>query len=257
LFDGVRLDVNNDNPSKTFVESPGVPGDLFRGHGVSYAYMKGDEPMENGDVREMLRLRRNGYLKESLDYMENVDTVIYKYTFNKTEYDQDRHFIIYRAAGIHLYAAEIYARWEYYQSGIIRPNVNKSLNILNDGTYDQNQNRLGVRGRVGFGDGDDAVAVGNIIYQHDPHTNEVIGYLDYTGNLLKKQEYLEDQIITERARELAFEGERFYDLMRVAKRRGDPSYLAEKVAAKFSGTKAIEIRQFLMNEENWYVPFYD
>ena len=36
-------------------------------------------------------------------------------------------------------------------------------------------------------------------------------------------------------RELAFEGERFYDLMRVAQRRGDNAYLADRIAAKFSG----------------------
>jgi hypothetical protein len=57
----------------------------------------------------------------------------------------------------------------------------------------------------------------------------------------------------ERARELAFEGERFYDLIRIAKRRNDPSYLANKVAAKFKGEKAEQIRQYLMNEENWYI----
>ena len=69
-----------------------------------------------------------------------------------------------------------------------------------------------------------------------------------------KQEYLEERILDERARELAYEGQRFYDLIRVAKRRNDPSFLADKVAAKFSGAKALQIREHLMNEENWYLP---
>ena len=54
-------------------------------------------------------------------------------------------------------------------------------------------------------------------------------------------------------RELAFEGERFYDLMRIARRRGDPSYLAEKVAAKFAPPQREQVRQHLLNEDNWYV----
>ena len=40
------------------------------------------------------------------------------------------------------------------------------------------------------------------------YTTEITGWHDLTGNLLAKQEYIEDQIIRERARELAFKGER-------------------------------------------------
>ena len=69
--------------------------------------------------------------------------------------------------------------------------------------------------------------------------------------------YLEDQIITERARELAFEGERFYDLMRVAQRRNDPSYLAEKVAAKFPEGRREEIYNKLLDENNWYIHYFE
>ncbi len=110
-----------------------------------------------------------------------------------------------------------------------------------------------MRGRVGIGSGFEAVSLTDPIYIHDPETNEVVGYLDYTGNLHDKQIYLEDQIMDERVRELAFEGERFYDLMRIARRRGDPSYLADKVAAKFNPPLREQIRQHLLNEENWYL----
>ena len=257
LWNGVGIIESSSDPTATFLSRPGTPGDFYRGYGVSYAYLKGDEVMEVEDISEMLNLKKNGLLKASSEIMENTDTVIYKYTLNKGVYDQDSHFPIFRAGSIHLYAAEIYARWEFDHDGIVRPEVLKSQNILNDGSYNNNPNQRGVRGRVGFGDGYDGVNVAkNFIYIHDPYTNEITGWHDYTNNLLAKQEYLEDQIIRERARELAFEGERFYDLMRIANRRDDPAYLADRVAAKFSGAKAEQIHQFLMNKENWYIPFY-
>jgi len=64
--------------------------------------------------------------------------------------------------------------------------------------------------------------------------------------------FVEDKIIEELALETAFEGNRFHDLMRVAMRRSDPSYLADKVAAKHSGNEQA-IHSKLMNESNWYL----
>jgi hypothetical protein len=69
---------------------------------------------------------------------------------------------------------------------------------------------------------------------------------------------LEDKIIEEAALELAFEGSRWSDLTRIARRRNDPSFLAEKVYQKHlkaNNPKAAEIRAKLMNPDNWYLPF--
>ncbi|MEJ6980707.1 RagB/SusD family nutrient uptake outer membrane protein [Pedobacter sp. P351] len=72
---------------------------------------------------------------------------------------------------------------------------------------------------------------------------------------------MEDIIIKEAALELAFEGNRWQDLLRIAKRRRaeDPNYLANKVAAKFEAkgdmATANEVRVKLSNEANWYLPF--
>lgn len=64
--------------------------------------------------------------------------------------------------------------------------------------------------------------------------------------------YVEDKIIEELALETAFEGSRFHDLMRIAIRRNNPAYLADKIAAKHTGNEQA-IRSKLMDENNWYL----
>ena len=64
---------------------------------------------------------------------------------------------------------------------------------------------------------------------------------------------VEDMIITEMALEGAFEGYRYYDLMRVALRRNDPAYLAEPVSRR-EGTPNEALRSKLMDKVNWYLP---
>lgn len=69
---------------------------------------------------------------------------------------------------------------------------------------------------------------------------------------------LENKLIEEAALELAFEGTRWPDLMRIARRRNDPSFLADKVYQKLlkSGNpNAASVRAKLMDPNNWYLPF--
>jgi len=69
---------------------------------------------------------------------------------------------------------------------------------------------------------------------------------------------LEDKIIEEDALEMAFEGERWSDLTRIARRRNDNAFLADKVYEKLlkaGNPKAGEVRAKLMNRDNWYLPF--
>ncbi len=69
------------------------------------------------------------------------------------------------------------------------------------------------------------------------------------------QDAVEDIIIDEMGLELAFEGTRFFDLSRVARRRNDPTYLAKRVAAR-GGETDMTLYNFLsQSEKNWYLPF--
>jgi starch-binding outer membrane protein, SusD/RagB family len=251
---------NLSHPERTEMIFPGIPSDFYRGYGSSYVYLRNGYALNGNEYMNMLDLRSKGDTRGSSVIMDGVDTVVIKYTIGKNLFDQDPNLIIYRAAGIHLYMAEIYTYWAYLQNGVVRTNTTQALGIVNDGSnYDISQARpqMGVRGRVGLGGTSDAIKINNYIYLHDPYTNEITGYLNFTNNLAAKQRYLEEQILDERARELAFEGERFYDLMRVAKRRGDPSFLAGIVSAKYPAGKREQIYNYLLDENNWYIHYFE
>ena len=69
---------------------------------------------------------------------------------------------------------------------------------------------------------------------------------------------IENNIINEAALELAYEGNRWEDLVRISLRRNDPSFLANKVYDKLNkegNAHAAEARAKLMNVNNWYLPF--
>jgi starch-binding outer membrane protein, SusD/RagB family len=65
--------------------------------------------------------------------------------------------------------------------------------------------------------------------------------------------YMEDLIINELALETAFEGNRFQDLMRVAIRRDDNTYLANRVAAKHPTDSAAIQQKLSLNRDYWYL----
>lgn len=161
-------------------------------------------------------------------------------SISKYEIDQADPFssdiIISRAADLHLMLAEALNRIGDETS---RENA---LMLLNEGvnkvnpkppTYTRWASNLGIRGRV------------YLAAREIPE--------GMSGN--EAMLLVEDYIIAERAMELAYEGKRWFDLVRIAERRNQPEYLADKVAAKFAGTpKYDQIRTRLMNPANWYLP---
>lgn len=82
---------------------------------------------------------------------------------------------------------------------------------------------------------------------YDADKKKSLSAADY---LKWEQEQVEDMIMDEEALEMSFEGCRFYDLMRVALRRNDPSYLANKIKARDVDN---QITVDLTDTKNWYL----
>ena len=77
-----------------------------------------------------------------------------------------------------------------------------------------------------------------------------------TPELIQKQQAVVDSLLlNENGLELAFEGTRFYDIMRFAMRQPSPEqFLAEKVAARRGKDNIDEgLKSRLMNKQNWYL----
>jgi len=133
------------------------------------------------------------------------------------------------------------------KTALIILNAGFSSEKTKPAAYYKWNNNLGIRGR--------ALLAPKLV----PDSIKVINGSDTTKVVLAGDDrinYIEDLIIQERSLELAFEGKRWFDLVRIATRRNDPSYLANKVAAKFAGTADYDaIRSKLMDPANWYLPF--
>lgn len=67
-------------------------------------------------------------------------------------------------------------------------------------------------------------------------------------------ENLEDLLLAERARELAFEGKRWYDLLLVSKKFGRKDLLPTFVSKKYPKAERTAMYNWLSDEANWYLP---
>ncbi|HEY3371527.1 MAG TPA: RagB/SusD family nutrient uptake outer membrane protein [Prolixibacteraceae bacterium] len=170
---------------------------------------------------------------------------INKYSINKAEpFSSD--ITISRAADLHLLLAEALNRNGESATALIILNQGFKPELKKPALYTKWSKNLGIRGRAYL----QSVVVPDSAFL----TPGAVKKSPLTG--ADRINYIEDLIMTERSMELAFEGKRWFDLVRVAKRRQDPAYLANKVAAKFTNTaEGDAVRAKLMNENNWYLPF--
>ncbi len=167
-----------------------------------------------------------------------IDPFINKYAVDPTD-PQSSDIILTRAADLHLLLCEAYNQMGDETS------QKYALMLLNQGVNKENpkpapfskwSGNIGIRGRV-------------YLKSREVPARDSIP-------LQQRINMIEDNIINERALELAFEGKRWFDLVRIAERRNDPAYLADRVAAKFAGKPEYDmIHEKLMNPANWYLPF--
>jgi hypothetical protein len=146
--------------------------------------------------------------------------VVTKYSLYRESFDNDAGIFVYRTADFHLKTCESYARSKKGADAIAH---------MNEGLLYASAWGTGTRIRANL----------KGLSADDPRIVEDV----------------EDLIMSERAMELAYEGHRWFDLMRIARHRDDPAYLAEKVASKFSDEqKQKEVKNYLMDMNNWYLP---
>jgi hypothetical protein len=74
-----------------------------------------------------------------------------------------------------------------------------------------------------------------------------------TGTIEEQIEAVEDLIMTEEALEFAFEGYRFYDIMRVSLRRNDPSYLSNVIQARKGKDNSPCLSVDLTDKRRWFL----
>ena len=66
--------------------------------------------------------------------------------------------------------------------------------------------------------------------------------------------FVEDLLVDEMAAETAFEGNRFFDLLRVARHRNEfPAYMAERVSRRFGKEGQASKKAELLNPEKWFL----
>lgn len=176
----------------------------------------------------------DGYrgLGVSIDTTKTGDPFVNKYSLAGTAaIPHSADVILYRAADIHLLLAEALNRNGQQDIALALLNDGISNMSPRPGGYTKWSTNIGVRGRA------------------------YLKNLVVPGSVDDVTEYIEDLIMEERAMELAFEGKRWFDLIRIAERRNDPSYLADKVASKFEDPATAEqVRTLLMDPANWYLP---
>ncbi|SIT21188.1 Starch-binding associating with outer membrane [Filimonas lacunae] len=247
--------------SKSFApENPFI--NLFAADGGSYLLKPSRAVIRNWNSQ----VQNNGFPFDARKLF-SIDTssgrpVVMKYSYNYsllTPLEKTGNWFLYRAAQVHLHYAEAANRdgegkvaWALLNQGIATAYDNASVTDKTNLQQTFEPAPYNFDGRYGTAP-----------YFRGPwHRNGGIrgrAYLTPLSTGLQQQaEALEEAIVNESALELAFEGNRWPDLLRIALRKNDASFLAEKVGTKLQlegNAHASEVKARLLNKANWYLPF--
>mgnify|MGYP002620056627 CR=1 FL=1 len=210
------------------------------------------EPYQEGDLRLY-----DYYRRSVVNQDQNSKYSAQRQTISKLNADG---VTLYRRNVVYLHFAEALNRAGYPQSAfavlkyglydqVIKERID-SVERAQAGdllTFDINvfteQNMQGVHSR-GCGDADaDSLYVLPMPSQSLASRADTVAW---------QQPLVEDLIVNELALETAFEGQRYYDLMRVALRRNDATYLASPVARR-NGETDVMLYSKLLDTTNWFL----
>lgn len=183
--------------------------------------------------------------------------VVSKYHLNKDNYEQDAPVYVYRAPEIYLMIAEGLSALNNIAAADSIINVGFKSSWENDHfkppfsapVYGSTlQKCTGIRGRF----------AGSIASDYVRYHVDTIAYPDSTATLkmLKQQreKFVVDSLICEEtALELAYEGKRWFTLMRIARNSEKPELLAKQISAKFDIGERQLYENWLMDPNNWYI----
>lgn len=174
---------------------------------------------------------------------------IYKYSVDREVYDHDAFIHIYRAADVFLMLAEALAHSDEFEA---------ADSLLNDGVrsswdyYNFSQpfsapkytagnfclaNCRGVRGRVGL------------------EQKNLTAHVAEDASQARKVVVLDSLIAEEVGMECAYEGKRWFTLVRMARNLNEPDFLARQACLKFDQGERERYRQLLVDPQNWFIRY--